>query len=69
MQVSCANITLQIFGVKPDRAYSEGGRLERSSKWGGRRREGKARAKPGSQLVQYIKQKLQLSENDGWKKT
>ena len=32
MQVSCANITLQIFGAKPGRTYSEGGRLERSSK-------------------------------------
>ena len=32
MQVSCANITLQIFGAKLGRTYSEGGRLERSSK-------------------------------------
>ena len=32
MQVSCANITLHIFGANAGRSYSEGGRLERSSK-------------------------------------
>ena len=51
MQLSCAIITLQIFWAKPGRAYSEGGRVDRSNEWGGRRREGEARAKPGNQLV------------------
>ena len=37
--------------VGPNRR--EGGRIERSNEWGGRRREGEARAKPGNQLV-YI---------------
>ena len=34
-------------------AYSEGGKVETSNEWGGRKREGEARAKPGNQLV-YI---------------
>ena len=55
MQLSCAIITLQIFWAKQGRAYSEGGRVERGNEWGGRRREGEARAKPGNQLVKYIR--------------
>ena len=38
-----------------------GGRVERCDEWGGRRREGEARAKPGHQLVgpvpaRYVRQ-------------
>ena len=50
MQLSCAIITLQIFWAKPGNPR-EGGRVERSNEWGGRNREGEARAKPGNQLV------------------
>ena len=50
MQLSSAIITLQIFWAKPGNAR-EGGRVERSNEWGGRSREGEARAKPGNQLV------------------
>ena len=50
MQLSCAIITLQILWAKPGNPR-EGGRVERSNEWGGRSREGEARAKPGNQLV------------------
>ena len=50
MQLSSAIITLQIFWAKPGNP-KEGGRVERSNEWGGRSREGEARAKPGNQLV------------------
>ena len=50
MQLSCVIITLQIFWAKPGNPR-EGGRVERSNEWGGRSREGEARAKPGNQLV------------------
>ena len=53
MQLSCAIITLQIFWAKPGNPR-EGGREERSNEWGGRSREGEARAKPGNQLVYNI---------------
>ena len=50
MQLSCAIITLQIFWAKPGNPR-EGGRVQKSNEWGGRSREGEARAKPGNQLV------------------
>ena len=50
MQLSCAIISLQIFWAKQGNPR-EGGRVERSNEWGGRSREGEARAKPGNQLV------------------
>ena len=50
MQLSSAIITLQIFRAKPGNPR-EGGRVERSNEWGGRSREGEARANPGNQLV------------------
>ena len=53
MQLSSAIITLQIFWAKPGNPR-EGGRVERSNEWGGRSREGEARAKPGNQLVYNI---------------
>ena len=53
MQLSCVIITLQIFWAKPGNPR-EGGRVERSNEWGGRSREGEARAKPGNQLVSCL---------------
>ena len=52
MQLSCAIITLQIFWANPGNPR-EGGGVEKSNEWGGRSREGEARAKPGNQLVIY----------------
>ena len=57
MQLSCVIITLHIFWAKPGNPR-EGGRVERSNEWGGRSREGEARAKPGNQLVINIRQYL-----------
>ena len=64
MQLSCVIITLQIFWAKPGNPR-EGGRVERSNEWGGRSREGEARAKPGNQLVSNIIMLLNINATRG----